>query len=433
MVDLKANKRDFTLLFLVMLITGAGNTALQSVLPTLGRTIGVADSVIAAAFSVSAAIWVFTAPRWARRSDKDGRREMVMLGLTGFISSVGLCGIVLSLGLHGVLGPLVTMLAFIAARMLYGFFGAAAPPAAQAMVALRTSRKERTKALTMLGSAFGLGTILGPAAAPWLVGLPVVGLAGPAFVFAAFGSGVLFFVWRYLRDDTPSDAGRGAAVSYPSIGGAPTGGSVTAATSPQSKPLALRDPRIWPWMLLGLIMGHAQAMTGQAVGFLVIDRLHLPLAHSQEAIGIVLMIGAAAALLVQWGLIPLFNLEPRVMMMIGLVISAIGCATTGVADSLYGIATAYALACIGFGFSRPAFTAGASLSVDRKLQGSVAGQVTSVNGAAFVLGPSIGVGLYELWGPLPYFLSAAILALLIPYVLVRIKPTESAGAASSEQ
>ncbi len=47
-------------------------------------------------------------------------------------------------------------------------------------------------------------------------------------------------------------------------------------------------------MLLGLIMGHAQAMTGQAVGFLVIDRLHLPLAHSQESIGIVLMVGAAA-------------------------------------------------------------------------------------------------------------------------------------------
>ncbi|MFM7029039.1 MAG: MFS transporter [Chakrabartia sp.] len=433
MTDPRANNRDFTLLFLVMLITGAGNTALQSVLPTLGRTIGVPDSVIAAAFSVSAAIWVFTAPGWARRSDRDGRREMVMLGLTGFITSVGLCGVILSLGLHGILGPLVTMIAFIIARMLYGIFGAAAPPAAQAMVALRTSRKERTKALTMLGSAFGLGTILGPAAAPWLVGMPVVGLAGPAFVFAAFGSVVLFFVWRYLRDDLPSDEGRGAAVSYPSIGGAPTGGSVTAATAPRAKPLALRDPRIWPWMLLGLIMGHAQAMTGQAVGFLVIDRLHLPLAHSQESIGIVLMIGAAAALLVQWGLIPLFNLEPRRMVVLGLVLAALGSAATGVADSLYGIATAYALACIGFGFTRPAFTAGASLAVDRKLQGAVAGRVTSVNGASFVLGPSIGVGLYEIWGPLPYFLSAVLLLALIFYVLAQIKPAEQPAATSREQ
>ena len=425
MTDPRANNRDFTLLFLVMLITGAGNTALQSVLPTLGRTIGVPDSVIAAAFSVSAAIWVFSAPRWARRSDRDGRREMVMLGLIGFVSSVGLCGIVLSLGLHGILGPLVTMVAFIAARMLYGIFGAAAPPAAQAMVALRTSRKDRTKALTMLGSAFGLGTILGPAAAPWLVGLPWVGLAGPAFVFATFGSVVLFFVWRYLRDDLPGDEGHGAAVSYPSIGGAPTGGSVTAATAPITKPLALRDPRIWPWMLLGLVMGHAQAMTGQAVGFLVIDRLHLPLAHSQEAIGIVLMIGAAAALLVQWGLIPLFNLDPRRMVMLGLVLAALGCAATGLATSLYGIATAYALACIGFGFTRPAFTAGASLAVDRKLQGAVAGRVTSVNGASFVLGPSIGVGLYELWGPLPYYLSAGILTLLVFYVAARVKGADT--------
>ena len=432
MTDPRANNRDFTMLFLVMLITGAGNTALQSVLPTLGRTIGVPDSVIAAAFSVSAAIWVFTAPRWARRSDRDGRREMVILGLIGFISSVGLCGVILSLGLHGILGPLVTMIAFIAARMLYGIFGAAAPPAAQAMVALRTSRKDRTKALTMLGSAFGLGTILGPAAAPWLVGMPVVGLAGPAFVFAAIGSVVLFFVWRYLRDDTYDDAGHGAAVSYPSIGGAPTGGSVVAATAPLGKPLALKDPRIWPWMLLGLVMGHAQAMTGQAVGFLVIDRLQLPLAHSQEAIGIVLMIGAAAALLVQWGLIPLFNLEPRRMVILGLVLAAFGCAATGIASSLYGIATAYALACIGFGFTRPAFTAGASLAVDRKLQGAVAGRVTSVNGASFVLGPSIGVGLYEIWGPLPYYLSAGILALLVVYVAARIKPIDHNAASARD-
>lgn len=433
MAEPRENNRDFALLFLVMLTIGAGNTALQSLLPTLGRTIGVADSVIAAAFSVSAAIWVFTAPLWARRSDRHGRREMVMLGLTGFISSVGLCGVILTLGLHKVLSPVATMVAFIVFRMLYGIFGAAAPPAAQAMVALRTSRKERTKALTMLGSAFGLGTILGPAAAPWLVGLPIVGLAGPAFIFSGFGLFVLFLVFRYLRDDLPTDAGHGAAVSYPSIGGAPTGGSITAATSRPSKPLALRDPRIWPWMLLGLVLGHAQAMTGQAVGFLVIDRLHLPLANSQQAIGIVLMIGAGAALLVQWGLIPLLNLEPRKMILVGLVTASAGSALTGVSSSLYGIATAYAIACVGYGFTRPAFTAGASLAVDRKLQGAVAGRVTSVNGASFIFGPSIGVGLYEIWGPLPYFLSAAMLLALVFYVLARIKPSDPSASPSRER
>jgi MFS family permease len=421
--DVKANDRDFTILFLVMLTTGAGNTALQSVLPTIGRTIGVADSAIAAAFSVSAAIWVIAAPIWARRSDRDGRREMVLIGLGGFVGSVALCGIILTAGLHGWIGPLLTMVCFIGARMLYGIFGSAAPPAAQAMVALRTSRANRTKALTMLGSAFGLGTILGPAAAPWLVGLPFVGFAGPAFIFAGGGAVVLWFAFMNLRDDGPDDVGRGAVNSYPSIGGAPAGASITAATADQnSERLALTDKRIWPWMLMGLVMGHAQAMTGQAIGFLVIDRLGLPLGEAQQAIGIVLMVGAGAALLVQWGLIPLLNLAPRNMVIFGLVIAATGTGLTGVAESLYGIACAYALACVGFGFTRPGFTAGSSLAVDRSLQGAVAGRVTSVNGAAFILGPSIGVGLYELYQPLPYFLSAVMLAGLIIYALFKLKP-----------
>jgi MFS family permease len=53
--------------------------------------------------------------------------------------------------------------------VIYGTFGSAAPPAVQAIVAGRTSREERTQALTLLASAFGLGTILGPAIAPYLV------------------------------------------------------------------------------------------------------------------------------------------------------------------------------------------------------------------------------------------------------------------------
>jgi MFS family permease len=153
----------------------------------------------------------------------------------------------------------------------------------------------------------------------------------------------------------------------------------------------------------------------------VIDRLGLPLADAQQAIGIVLMVGAAAALLVQWGLIPLLNLAPRNMVIFGLIIAATGTGLTGIAESLYGIACAYALACVGFGFTRPGFTAGSSLAVDRHLQGAVAGRVTSVNGAAFILGPSIGVGLYELYQPLPYFLSAAMLGGLIIYALRKLK------------
>lgn len=415
--------RELALLFTVMLTIGAGNTALQSVMPAIGRSLGIADSIIALAFSVSALVWVVAAPVWARRSDRTGRRRMVLLGLAGFSISVLLCGLFLTAGLRGWIAPTATIGAFIGARVVYGLFGAAAPPAAQAILAERTTRAERTKALTLLASAFGLGTIVGPALASFFV-LPGVGLAGPAYFFAGIGFIVSAATWRWLPDDAPGSAAGGAATSYPSIGGNLTGASVTAATSsPSTARVKWTDARIWPWLLIGLVMGHAQAMAGQAIAFLVIDRLALSPTTivSQQTIGLVLTAGAGAALLVQWGMIPQLDMKPRALVLVGLVMAVVGCAMIGSATSLFGIAMAFAVASAGFGFARPGYTAGSSLAVGPELQSLVAGRITSINGAAFVLGPSLGVGLYEVWRPLPYLVASAACAMLAVYALRALK------------
>lgn len=417
--------RHFALLFMVMFTIAAGNTALQSVLPAIGRELKVRDSWVAAAFSVSALLWVIAAPYWANRSDRTGRRLMVLLGLSGFVCSLSLCGLFLMAGINGWIGGTLTFFLFIGGRLLYGLFGSAAPPAVQALVAGSTTREERTKALTLLGSAFGLGTILGPAIAPYLVvgsiGDVRIGLSGPAFIAALFGMLILSIVARLLPYDAGMAGGHGAAAAYPSIGGQSSGASITAATNPVIERIGYFDPRVRAWMIAGLVMGHAQAMTGQAIGFLVIDRLHLDPVAALQPLGLVLMMGAGAALLVQWGLIPLLNLKPRELVLVGLGAATIGTALTGLATSHYGIALAFALSSAGFGFARPGFTAGASLAVGPGGQGSVAGKVTSVNGASFVLGPSIGVGLYEFSKPLPYLLAAAALVGMMAYGWAALK------------
>jgi MFS family permease len=186
-------------------------------------------------------------------------------------------------------------------------------------------------------------------------------------------------------------------------------------------------------MIAGLVMGHAQAMTGQAIGFLVIDRLHLPPTEALQPTGLVLMMGAGSALLIQWGIIPLLNLSPRRLMLAGLVLSAIGCALTGLATSLYGIALAYAIASAGFGFARPGFTAGSSLAVGHDAQGSVAGKVTSINGASFVLGPSIGVGLYEMQHALPYLVAGAALFALFAFAWSALKEASAVNPHLSDR
>jgi MFS family permease len=162
----------------------------------------------------------------------------------------------------------------------------------------------------------------------------------------------------------------------------------------------------------------------------VIDRLALAPAQALEPTGIVLMMGAGASLLVQWGIIPLLNLNPRQLVLAGLGIAAVGMALTGISTSLYGIATAFALASLGFGFARPGFTAGSSLAVGPGGQGSVAGKVTSINGASFVLGPSIGVALYEAQHSLPYLTAAAASVVMIGYCWMALRDDAQPGAGS---
>ena len=387
------------LLFMVMLVTAAGNTAMQSVMPSIGTALKVADVWISLAYSWSALLWVVCAPFWARRSDKRGRKAMMALGLSGFITSFILCGAALWFGLSGWMTAFWTLIAFAAARSLYGGFGSAAPPAVQAYVASRTPRAQRTQALSLIASSFGLGTVIGPALAPLMV-VPFLGLGltGPFLCFAAIGVVALVLLRLRLPNDEPQYAARGQAVAYSSGTGAPV--DTDEATEPEdgSEPprLTWRDPRLRPWVFAGLVGGHAQAMVQGIAGFLVLDRLGLRATPDAGAgpIGIVLMSGAIATLLAQWGLIPRFDLGPRSATLWGITAAAIGTMILAVAGDLHLIAMGYAIASLGFGLFRPGTTAGTSLAVTRAEQGQASGIVASLAGASYIYAPALGVWLY---------------------------------------
>ena len=387
-----------TLLFMVMLVTAAGNTAMQSVMPSIGTALKVEDFWISLAYTWSALLWMICAPMWARRSDQRGRKAMMAIGLIGFIASFSLCGLVLWFGLHGWIGPLATLLLFAAGRSFYGGFGSASPPAVQAYVASRTSRAERTKALSLVSSSFGLGTVVGPALAPLLI-FPLLGLVSPFVAFALIALVVLIALRLRLPDDAPAYAGRGDVLAAPFSANSNSGsGPEREDEAPATPPghLAWTDARMRPWLVAGLLGGHAQAATMGISGFLILDRLHLRGDPGAGAgpIGLVLMSGAVATLLAQWGLIPTLRLGPRAAALWGMVVAAVGIAVFAVAHNLHAIALGFSLASVGFGLFRPGFTAGASLAVSRAEQGQSAGIVASVNGSAYILAPAVGVWLY---------------------------------------
>lgn len=409
-------------LFLVMLVAAAGNTAMQSALPAIASQLDMPDVWVSLAFSWSALLWVITAPKWARMSDRRGRKSLMTLGVVGFIASMGLCGLVLWFGLQGMIGPVVTFILFALFRSLYGGFGSAAPPAVQAYVAARTERAERAKALSLLASSFGVGTVIGPAVAHYLL-FPPFGLAGPLIMFALFGVAVLVALHWHLPNDTPRFAARGAVAAYPNSASmnAPDtenieGEALDSSMLPKEEVrLKWRDERMVAWLVAGLIGGHAQAILLGVVGFLVRDRLGLqdqPM-EAVQASGSVMLIGAMATLLAQWGLIPILSLAPRSSVLMGSVLALIGVILTGISYDFYGISTGFAIASLGFGLFRPGFTAGASLAVRRHEQGDVAGKIASINGAAYIFAPAVGVALLSLWEPLTFALTGAALLFLI--------------------
>ena len=383
----------FLLLFAVSLIAAAGNMARQSVLPALGRAFELSDTLVAGAFAISALMWTLTSPVWARLSDRLGRKRVILIGLGGFILSMSGFGLAATAGLEGWLLAVVAFSLMVVARTVYGLFGSAAPIASQAYVADRTSPAERTQAMSWLASAQGLGTVVGPALAPFFV-LPLVGLAGPLYAFAAMGAVVLWAVWRYL----------------------PSGDVVRQPTDRLRDPGRglWRDPRIKDYLLYGLALMAVQAINISVLGFHVIDELAvegLAPSQAQPFIGVAMLAGAAATLMVQWGLIPMLKMQPRDLMRWGAGLALVGNAMSIASPGFFGVVVGYAVVSMGVGFARPGFTAGSSLSVGSHEQGAVAGLMMSLAGISFLAPPIIGVGLYELMEPAPFVFNV-ILGLL---------------------
>jgi MFS family permease len=418
---LAASRRGaFAILFAVSMIMAAGNTALQSVIPAIGRELHIADPLIASVFSLSAVAWTLTSSGWARASDRHGRKRLVLLGLVGFSVSMLVFALGVWLGLRGWFGPMAAFGVMLVARSLFGFIGSAATPAAQAYIADRTDRSDRTQALATFASALGLGTVLGPALAPFLV-VPGLGLAGPMAIFALIGFVVLVAVMRALPSgDTPQG---------------PRGERPTRAERPDKG--LWRDPAIVPFVAYGFVFASAQAINVTILGFQVIDRLHVQPREAQSFIGIAMLAGAVATLLAQWGLIRMLRMTPAALLRWGALCAAAGNLLLILAPSYYGVVVGYAVASLGYGFGRPGFTAGASLAVGPERQGAVAGIMAALSGACYILAPVTGVWLYQHFGPTPFVINLVLLSGLLVAAfrvprLARAGSTEAASEAAPE-
>ena len=392
-------KQSFIIIFGVSLITAMGNTGMISVLPAIGRSIGIPDFMVAGVFSLSALLWAFSSPFWARASDRHGRKPLMLVGLSGFALSMMACAAVVAAGLYHLAAPMVIFVFFLFARALFGLFGAASNPATQAYLAEHTPAEQRTQSMSSLAGAFGLGTVIGPFLAPLFV-LPFQGgLAGPMFAFSRIAAAMLVPVWRMLPESQHMPEPPPPEVKVPG--------------APKEAPM-WRDARITPFLIYGFIVAVSQTAQGQTLGFLIIDKLKMSPTQAQGFIAVAMMFGAVAGLLAQWGIIRMMDMTPRQLLRWGVAVAAVGNLLVAVSPDYWTVVAGYAIASLGFGLARPGFTAGASLAVGMHEQARAAGAIAAVNGVNVVLAPAF-VLLYERVAPAPFLLNAALMLAMLVY------------------
>jgi MFS family permease len=405
----------FMLLFVCLLAVGAGNTMLTAaVLPPLTRELGLPDWTAGAIFSLSAAVWVVTAPFWGNRSNRWGRRRVAAIGMAGFAASMALFALVSAAALAGwIAGWALIFWLLLGARTLFGVFGSATNPAAQAYVADRTTRAERTDEIATLTAGFTLGQMAGPAAAAVLMSLaamlsPTLGLIAPVALIAAVAFVIAGLVMTRLPENRPPqlDGGLGA----------------------KGASGLWRAPGVFPFLLYAVGLSLVTGVLSQTFPFAIMDRLGVSGAQSAQFTGPAMTLGAMATLIAQLVLIPRLRLPVRALMVHGAWLLAFASITMVWAQDFALFAFAQILFGLGQGLARPGFSAGASLSAGAEEQGDVAGLVTAANGMGFVISPVFGLWMYEAVSPAaPFVFCAALLVAMAGYAFVAARSLRDAS------
>ena len=387
-------RRAFVILFVSLVCMGAGQTVLFNVLPPLSRQLGLSTVQTTSIFAVSAAVWVLTSTYWGRKSDHWGRKPVMLLGLLAFAASFALFASVMLAGLQHWIPAFAIFPLMIATRSIYGLLGSGTQPASQAYVADRTTPAERLQGVATVGSAFGLGTTVGPAIASLFA---VLGLLAPFYFISVLALASAATIWFHLPERTPPKEREYVKSN-----------------------LKWHDRRILPFVIFAIGLSTASTVPIQTMGFFFMDVLRVKPEEAAQFNMIGQMSSSMAALFAQLVLIQRVHISTRAMTNWGLG-AAMACGLIFLFSGQFGpLVVGLALAGLGFGMARPGFTSGASLSVAPHEQGAVAGIIGGASAMGFIAGPIIGY-MYE-WSPyIPYIFMAVLLAAL--FVFMWLSPT----------
>ncbi len=362
-------KAQLAVIFFTVFIYLVGFGIIIPVIPILSRDFGATALETGLLLSCYSLMQFLFSPFWGRLSDRFGRRPILTFCLIGE-------------GLSYLLFAWARQLEWLfVARLCAGFFGASISTAS-AYISDITPPHERSKGMALIGVAFGLGFVVGPALggglAVWgrfisnaphfdtsFAALWVAGLCFATFIFA------FKFLKESLNEKSPRAEKRKRLSTMWHYLSSETVGSLMSVFLLSSLAMSSMEAT------LILFMGEKFQWDVKQVSF------------GFAYIGLIIIFTQGflvRRLLPKWG--------ERKVLRLGLVLLALGLTGIAVAGSIPAMAVTMTLLSLGNGLSNPSTLGSISLLTKSSEQGAALGVTQSMASLGRILGPVLGGALY---------------------------------------
>jgi DHA1 family tetracycline resistance protein-like MFS transporter len=380
--------------FLTVFIDLVGFGIVIPLLPLYARDYGAGPVAVAWLVAVYSLMQFFFAPWWGLLSDRVGRRPVLLVGLFGSAVCYLLFGLASSLAV------------LFAARALGGFAGANVG-VAQAYVADVTVPEDRARGMGVIGAAFGLGFILGPALGG---GLAHFGHRVPFYGAAALTFANALLALARFPESLPPE--RRAARMPSGLGLADRLRALTGRAT---------APRLRALYAVGFIVTLAFAALEGTLSLWADRRWAL------TPVGVALLfawLGVVSVVAQGWAAGKLSRrLGERTAAMLGMAALGAGMAALAFAPTIPLLAAALAVLAFGQGTSAPAVSSLVSRQAGPAEQGRLLGVSQSLSALGRVVGPvSGGVAFAHVGISAPYLLGGLATACALLVMALAVTP-----------
>lgn len=378
----RLKKRALFAVFLTICVSLMGFGIVIPLLPAYAQQFNASELEIGLLFASFSVAQLLASPLLGVWSDRWGRRPVLILSLLGSALSFVILALAPNLGW------------LFVSRLVDGFTGGNITTA-RAYIADISEPHERSRNFGLIGAAFGLGFILGPALGGALAHF---GLAAPAWFAVGLSLASAFLAWYQL----PETVHRAQAVQ---------------ASPWREMPRMLQRAPVGTLLVLNFLMWLGFSVYQTSFPLFLNKRFEFTPTQVGYVLTFVGIVAAGAQAVLVGGVVR--RLGERLAFLLGMGLNVAGLVGASLSHSVwlfYGLA---GLAAAGGALALPTFTSILSQSVQSDEQGRLQGVSGSLESLARIIGPVWGNGLLKYDATLP-FASAGLLLLGVALWMGRV-------------